>query len=225
MKIANYIKNSLIDYPGHIASVVFTAGCNWNCWYCLNRSLIDRDIQSQTNEQEFFDFLESRKGWLDGIVICGGEPTLHKDLIEFIKKIKEYGYDVKLDTNGTSPSMLKTLVEEKLIDYVAMDIKAPFSKYNQIVQLKNEKDVQIENVKKSINYLLSNKIPYEFRTTVSPDLSIDDVVEISKEIRGASKYYLQPYKKPTEESPSPKEPKEIEEMQKLCNEFVPTFIR
>ena len=121
----------MIDFPRRIACVAFTYGCNWACWYCHNADLLHEKADLT---DEFFSFLENRRGWLDGVVICGGEPTIHHDLPATIRKIKEMGFDVKLDTNGTNPEMLERLIADKLIDYVAMDIKAPFEKLASVVK-------------------------------------------------------------------------------------------
>ena len=126
MKFAGFLKNSFVDYPKEIAAVVFTLGCNFNCWYCHNRGIIDKEKYNKPliDESEVLDFLQSRKGFIDGLVISGGEPTLYgEELKEFIKKVKNLGLKVKLDTNGTNPNFVKNLIDEKLIDFVAMDVK------------------------------------------------------------------------------------------------------
>ena len=132
MKFAGIVKNSFVDFPGQIATVVFTSGCNFNCWYCHNRELIPRS-EGKIDESEVFDFLNSRKGMIDGVVVSGGEPTLHEEIYDFIKKIKNLGLKVKLDTKGTNPEVLGKLLGENLLDYVAMDIKTSFSNYEKIV--------------------------------------------------------------------------------------------
>lgn len=186
MKIAGLVKNSFVDYPKKISCVIFLAGCNMNCWYCHNAH-INKPNVNEIAENEILEFLHVHKNFLDGIVISGGEPTIHFDLEEFITKIKETAnLPIKLDTNGTNFEILKTLVEKKLINYVAMDIKAPFNKYEEITKYSN-----LNDIKKSINYLLENKIEYEFRTTFSPDLNIFDIEEISKTIKGAKNFYIQ----------------------------------
>lgn len=206
-------KSSLIDYPGKISAVIFTQGCNFRCPYCHNPELVEKK-QETGNRNEgvrergkegklglpsllpsflLLEFLNSRKGKLDGVVITGGEPTLHPDLPEFIKQIKELGFAVKLDTNGTNPEMLKQLIDEKLIDYVAMDIKAPIDKYSEIVCAK----VDTGKILKSIEILKTGNIAYEFRTTVvksqknSSFLARADFFKIGALIQGAPKYYLQ----------------------------------
>lgn len=186
MKIAGFIKNSFLDYPAQISSVIFTAGCNYHCHYCHNSQLINFKCENPVCESEIFEFLQSRKGMIDAVVISGGEPTCHKDLPELICKIKDMDFLIKLDTNGTNFEMLKQLIENKQIDYVAMDIKAPLNKYEMIVG----KDAD-ENVEKSINLLINSKIKYEFRTTFSNKLNKEDLIEIAKCVKGAKVIYFQ----------------------------------
>lgn len=181
-------KSSLIDYPGKISAVIFTQGCNFRCPYCHNPELVSITGASALALAPVIEFLKSRKGKLDGVVISGGEPTLHKDLPMFIEQIKELGFCVKLDTNGTNPEMLEELINEHLIDYVAMDIKAPIEKYSEVVC----SEVNTENILKSIDILIKSNIEYEFRTTViNSQLSIEDFEKIGKIIKYSEKYYLQ----------------------------------
>lgn len=188
MIIGGFVKNSFVDYPGLISSVIFTVGCNFRCWYCHNSHLFEKK-ENNIKEEEIFKFLSSHKTFIDAVVISGGEPTLQHDLIEFIAKIKKLGYKVKLDTNGTNFDILKALIEAKLVDYVAMDIKAPLEKYQTIVG----KHCFIDSVKQSINLLLNSDIESEFRTTFSPDLTLEDIEEICKMIKGANAYSIQKY--------------------------------
>lgn len=191
MKFAGLIKTSFVDYPRQIAAVVFTLGCNFDCWYCHNRQLIsegDKKIEL-IDEKEILDFLRSRVGQLDGVVVSGGEPTLQKDLKQFIIKVKNLGFMVKLDTNGTNPKLLQELIDENLLDFVAMDIKTSFDKYESLIM----KRCDIDNIKKSINILMSSQIDYEFRTTFSPDVETEDIEEIAKHIAGAKSYVIQKY--------------------------------
>ena len=188
MKIGGFVKNSFVDYPGNIACVVFVTGCNMRCWYCHNSHLFDSDHKT-ISELEIFDFLSSHKGFLDGVVVSGGEPTLQPDLVEFVEKVKKLGFLVKLDTNGTNPEVIKTLLDKKLVDYIAMDIKAPLEKYENITKVKND----LSKIKESINLIMSCGVDYEFRTTFSPDLSVADIEEIGKVISGAKRYSLQKY--------------------------------
>lgn len=181
-------KSSLIDYPGKICAIIFTQGCNFRCPYCHNPELIKKSGATAKAVAPVLEFLRKRQGKLDGVVITGGEPTLQKDLPEFIRQIKELGLCVKLDTNGTNPDMLQNLLDEKLIDYVAMDIKAPVKKYSEIACTK----VNTDNILKSIEILKASNIEYEFRTTVvKSQLSVEDFEQIGQMISGAPKYYLQ----------------------------------
>jgi len=183
------IKSSLIDYPEKISAIVFTQGCNFRCSYCHNPELLNFGSTDFSTE-EILAFLEKRKGKLDAVVITGGEPTLQKDLKAFIQEVKSMGFLVKLDTNGTAPELLQELIDEKLLDYVAMDIKAPLDKYSTITQVITAE----EKIKKSIEILLNDKVDYEFRTTVVKSLlSVEDFEKIADLISGAKRYYLQKF--------------------------------
>ncbi len=191
MKIAGYEKLSLQDYPDHISCIIFTQGCNLKCPFCQNSTLIPLNGDNLVDESEILDYLNLRKGFLNGITISGGEPTLQKDLKDFILKIKKIGLDIKLDTNGTNYTLLKDLVENKLVDYVAMDIKNSLSKYNET---SGTQKLNMENILNSIELLKQNKIKYEFRTTIISEYhTLQDILEIIKLI-GDSKYYLQNFK-------------------------------
>lgn len=182
-------KTSLLDYPDKISAIVFTQGCNFRCGYCHNPQLLNskNDIYAP---DVFFEFLKRRQGKLDGVVITGGEATLQPDLKLFIQRVKELGFLTKLDTNGTSPAIVKNLMEENLIDYIAMDIKAPIKKYQLITNSK----IDTKKIEESINLILNSNIDYEFRTTVLPSqLKIEDFEEIGELINGAKKYYLQKF--------------------------------
>lgn len=189
MIIGGLQKTSLIDFPEKISAIIFTQGCNFRCGYCHNPELLNR-ADAKYSDEEIFEFLKSRVGKLDGVVITGGEPTLQKDLKPFIEKIKGMGFCVKLDTNGTNPEMLEDLIKSNLLDYVAMDIKSSIINYEKTVSV----NVNIDNIKKSINLLKNSDIKYEFRTTVLKSLiSKEDFEQIGKEIDGAKKYYLQKF--------------------------------
>lgn len=190
VSIGGFQKSSLIDYPGQIAAIVFTQGCNFKCPYCHNPELLDKNNTTKYSPFAILEFLKSRKGKIDGVVITGGEPTLQKNLPEFIRKIKAMGFLVKLDTNGSVPDILENLLKEKLLDYVAMDIKAPIEKYSEVVCAK----VNVENITKSIEVLRKYEIEHEFRTTVvKSQLSFDDFTKIGEMIKGGGKYYLQKF--------------------------------
>jgi len=182
MKVAGFKKLSYVDFPNRISSVVWTAGCNFKCPYCHNFDIIDADGYS--DDSEIISYLDDRKKFIDGVVISGGEPLLH-DLSSFIDEVKCMGYDVKLDTNGSFPKKLRNLD----IDYVAMDIKAPLEKYSDVTNV----DVNIDNIRESIETIKTMNIDYEFRTTVA-ELSERDIYNIVDEIKPAKRYYLQQVK-------------------------------
>ena len=198
MKIGGLQKLTLIDFPGKVACTVFVSGCNFRCPFCYSPELVLPE-QLKNNpgisEKDFFDFLKKRQSLLEGITICGGEPSCDKKLPGFIKKIKKMGppaggFAVKLDTNGSNPEMLEKLIDKKLIDYVAMDIKGPKEKYGQIAGAK----IDIEKIQKSINILKEGKVDYEFRSTIVPSLHMrEDIIEMAKWIKGARRYYLQAF--------------------------------
>lgn len=196
MRIGGFLKQSLIDYPGNIASVIFTSGCNFRCFYCHNPELVlpERIKENKLiREKEVFGYLEKNKLLLDAVVITGGEPTIQNDLIEFITKVKELNLKVKLDTNGTNPEIIKSLLDYKLIDYIAMDIKAPLNleKYATIVG-KQFSISQLDKILESIRIIEQSNIPYEFRSTLIKDIhSLEDVKQMSESIKGD--YYLQEY--------------------------------
>ena len=189
MRIGGIQKCSLIDYPGKISAIIFTIGCNFHCPYCHNPELVN-ETATEIPEDEVLEFLVRRKNLLDAVTITGGEPTIHKDLIPFIQKIKALGFLVKLDSNGTNPQLLETIQKKALVDYIAMDIKAPLHKYSASVAL----PFDVENIKQSISLLIAGKIPYEFRTTVVKSLlSPEDIQSIGESIKGADTYYLQKF--------------------------------
>jgi pyruvate formate lyase activating enzyme len=222
MKIVGIVKSSLIDYPKKASTVIFLGGCNFRCGFCHNPEIVYNKAESIIEIDELFDFLEKRKRFIDAVCISGGEPTIHPSLTELIKKIKDKGFAVKLDTNGTNPKMLKKLLEGNLVDYVAMDIKGPFEKYKAIVGC----DVDIGVIKESASLLISNKyedFDYEFRTTLARELlNESDLDKMIKEHPGAKKWYLQTFKNPgtildQEGSYSAYTKSEMEEMGKsLC---------
>ena len=191
MKIAGYEKISLQDYPDHISCIVFTQGCNLKCPFCQNSTLIPLEAENLVSENEIFSYLNLRKNVINGVTISGGEPTLQKDLKEFIVKVKQLGLDVKLDTNGINYNLLKELIDSKLVDYVAMDIKNSFNKYAKTSGLEK---INLENINNSINLLKQNKVDFEFRTTVINEYhTLQDILEIINVV-GDSKYYLQNFK-------------------------------
>ena len=191
MKIGGLQKVSLIDYPGLICAVIFSQGCNFKCSYCHNPELVDPKLFAPCiKENGILDFLDTRKGKLDAVSISGGEPTIQDDLVPFIKKIKKMGFAVKLDTNGSQPQVIKALLDEKLLDFVAMDIKGPLEKYISIARV----PVDGEKIKESVKRILKAKLPHEFRTTiVKSQLTEKDILKIATLISGARKYVLQKF--------------------------------
>jgi len=226
MLLGGLQKLSLIDYPGCVAATVFTVGCNFYCPFCHNPELVDRTRalhQFIISEKEFFDFLASRQEMIEGVCVTGGEPTLHPDIKEFLAKIKNLGFLVKLDTNGTKPELLADLLKEKTVDYVAMDIKAPLEKYHKIVNA----DVDMEKIYASSN--LTRQFPdYEFRTTVVPTLhQKEDFLSIARWLEGAKKYYLQQFRPEETLEPGFSEikPYSDEELINFCQTIKPFFER
>lgn len=184
-------KTTLLDYPGKVAATVFLGGCNMRCPFCHNMNLVCSDDLPEFSEEDILRFLSSRTGILDGVCITGGEPTLYKDLPNFIRSIKDIGFSVKLDTNGTNPEMIALLFDEHLIDYVAMDIKSSFSNYGRACGIP---DIDLSPVKRSIDILLKGTCEYEFRTTAVEEYLDDTAVsDIAEAIKGAKHYFLQGY--------------------------------
>ena len=189
MLIHGFQKTTLLDFPQKVAATVFTGGCNLRCPFCHNASLVTHiDTAQIIPEEEIFSYLKKRKGILDGVCITGGEPLLQKDLEEFCKKIHDLGLLVKLDTNGSFPDRLRGLIENKRIDYIAMDIKNALSLYPVTCGLEQTPD----GIEESIRLIMSSPIPYEFRTTVVRELHTEEsLVDLAHTIKGAKKYYLQ----------------------------------
>ncbi len=204
MVIGGWEKISMIDFPGNIATIIFTKACNFRCHFCYNPMLVLANGEGEGKyeeshplipEDDLFLFLESRHGKIDGVVISGGEPTLQPDLKDFIIKVKDLGFKVKLDTNGTNPEMVKDLVENKLLDYIAMDVKGPLDKYEEIVSVKTD----IKKIRESIDFLLEDRVDYELRTTLVPGLhEISDIFVMAEELMGVKKWFLQKFKSDTD---------------------------
>jgi pyruvate formate lyase activating enzyme len=194
--LGGYQKLTLIDYPGKLATTVFTVGCSFRCPFCHNPELVLGNKQQVTSdknktEKEFFDFLRKRKGKLEGVCITGGEPTIQPDIVGFINKIRGLGYLVKLDSNGSRPDVLKKIIDGKMVDFIAMDIKNSPIKY----QKTSGGLADLARIKLSVKMIMNSKIPYELRTTVVPGIHKEkDFDEIAKWIRGAEAYYLQEYR-------------------------------
>lgn len=183
---------TLLDYPGRLAATVFLAGCNFRCPFCHNASLVTHIGDEVMSDDELLSFLESRRGKLSGVCVTGGEPTLRHDLPQLLRKIKSLGFAVKLDTNGTNPAMLRSLVSEGLVDYVAMDIKNCKERYAETAGVS---DLELSSICESVDFLLSGIVEYEFRTTVVRELhTAADLTAIGEWIRGARAYFLQTFK-------------------------------
>lgn len=197
MKILGLQKLTLLDYPGYVAAIVFLGGCNLRCPFCQNSSLVlTPDELPQIDREEFLRFLKRRAGILEGICVTGGEPTLHKELPDLLKDIRNAGYLTKLDTNGTNPDMLEALLRDNMLDYVAMDIKAGSGHYAKVCGLSEERAADhLEKIKHSVELLKGCAIPYEFRTTAVKGLHDDsDFLEIRNMICGCQNYYIQNFR-------------------------------
>ena len=190
MNISGLEKLSITDYPGYVSCIVFTQGCNFNCLFCHNSSLIPFKKGSIT-EEEVLAYIEKRKNILDGVVITGGEPLLQINIKDFIKKVKNLGLKVKLDTNGSNYLMLKELIDDALIDYIAMDIKSDMTNYEQLTGFKK---YNFDSIKDTIKLIENSNIDYEFRTTIIKEYhNLDNIINICMLINPKSKYYLQNY--------------------------------
>lgn len=222
LQIKGLVKTSLIDYPKKIACTIFLGGCNFRCGFCHNKQLVlEPEKVESVDKDEFFSFLDRRKGKLEGVVICGGEPCFNEGLIEFITKIKEKGYLVKLDTNGSFPDILGRLIDEKLIDYVAMDIKYPFERYDKFER----------NIRRSVRLVINSGIDHEFRTTVVPGfLSKNDLIKISKSLEGGKRFFLQQFRNKSclnqeFEKIVPFSKEKLEEFARDCAKFIECYVR
>lgn len=194
MLIGGLQKLTLIDYPGKVAAAIFTVGCNFRCGFCHNPELVmnhESGIRNQEfDEKQILDFLKSRRGLLDGVVITGGEPTIQPDLPDFVRKVKEMGFLVKIDTNGANPEMIEKLNQEKLVDFWAMDIKAPLEKYEAAVG----SPVDLSAIKKSAEAIKKSGVDYEFRSTLVAGLhTFEDVAQMARAIAGAELFVLQKF--------------------------------
>ena len=190
MNIQGLQKLTLLDFPGKVACTVFTGGCNFRCPFCHNALLVtDFDNTSSVTEDELLGFLKKRQGILDGVCITGGEPLINRDISELIKKIRDLGFAVKLDTNGSFPDLLESLISDGLVDYVAMDIKNSKEKYGLTV---GRPDFDVSPICRSVELLMRGTVGYEFRTTVTEQFhTVEDFEKIGKWLSGCSKYYLQ----------------------------------
>lgn len=188
MIISGFQKLTLLDYPNKLASIVFTQGCNFKCAYCQNSDLLGIKTEGIISEKEIFDYLEKRKKVLDGVVITGGEPTIQPNLTLFIQRVKDLGLKVKLDTNGSNPEIIKKLLKDDLVDYIAMDIKTDFDKYEDIIKI----NWNMETIKKSIKLIKESTIEHEFRTTINKnDHTLKDLKRICEYLGPDENYYIQ----------------------------------
>jgi pyruvate formate lyase activating enzyme len=223
MIIKGLQKQTVLDYPGKLACTIFTFGCNFRCGYCHNPELIADDGRPKISQEEILQFLDERKGFLDGVCITGGEPTLNSDLPEFIGKIKEMGFLVKLDTNGSNPKMLKELLDRNLVDYIAMDIKAPLDSYEHVTNVK----VNVKDIEESA--CLVRSLPnYEFRTTAVPGLFNEEhAKKIGEWLDGSKGFFLQNFRgiKTLDSVFLEKKPFSKEELEKFCSILKPHFDR
>ena len=232
-------KFSLIDYPGELAAIIFTQGCNFQCPFCHNPMLVqasseagkvednqnptEQEGHSRLSENDLLGFLEKRQGKLDGVVITGGEPTIHPDLGEFMDKIKKLGYKIKLDTNGTDPETLQDLIRRKRVDYIAMDFKGDPERYSEITKA----ELDFSKIPKSAIIIMNSDLPYEFRTTMAPGLvQKEDIKKIGENIKGAQKWCLQnfinhvPLLDNKMREFSPWSDKEMEEIKQIASQYV-----
>ncbi len=225
MKIGGLQKVTLIDYPGKVACTVFLSGCPFRCPWCYSGELVMPEKikeHPEITKDYFFEFLEKRKGVVDAVVVCGGEPTINEDLPEFLSKIREKGFLIKIDTNGFNPEMIEKLIKNNLVDYIAMDIKSSLEKYKEATGV----DVDIKKIKKSIAIIKESGIEYEFRTTLVPGFHQKEEVEkMAKAIEGANKYFLQNFLPEKTinghfEEKKPFSSKDLEEFKESANLFV-----
>ncbi len=235
MVIGGLQKISLLDYPGQVSAIIFTQGCNFRCHFCYNPMLVwpkkvgkvenkeGDQTQNIIKEDDLLSFLQTRKNKLDAVVITGGEPTLHKDLPDFIKKIRQMGFLIKLDTNGTNPEMLKKLLSRNLLDYIASDFKAPLKRYEEVVS----SPVDVEKISQSVKIIMESGLPYEFRTTlVSELLDKEDIKKMGEYIQGAEKWYLQKFQPAPElvdqnfTKAKPYTDKQMQEIKEIASAYV-----
>lgn len=194
MNIGGLQQTSLLDYPQKICAIIWTTGCNFNCPFCYNPQLVKGEV-GLIPQEEILTFLKKRKHVLEGLSISGGEPLLQPDIVEFTQKVKNLGYLVKIDTNGTFPEKLQRLIDNKCVDYIAMDVKAPKQKYTQLTGVKTP----IKKIEQSIDIIKNSGLAYEFKTTFVPNfLKKEDIIDIAKWLEGSTTYYLQQFKTDTD---------------------------
>jgi len=190
MRIGGLQKTSLLDYPDTISAIVWTVGCDFRCPFCYNKDIVLGNVEP-ISEDEVLSFLKKRFGMLEGLVISGGEPLMQKDIVEFCEKVKKIGYLIKIDTNGMHPEKLKELIDKNLVDYIAMDVKAPKKKYDKLTNIRTN----IKKIEKSIEIIKNSTVDYEFRTTIIPELLTNqDIMDIAKWLKRAKRFYIQQFK-------------------------------
>ena len=225
MKIGGFQKLSLLNYPDKTACTIYTSGCNFNCPWCHNSGLA-QGKEAEIDPDSILNFLRQRKGLLDGVCISGGEPLIHEDIELFLRHIKQIGYFIKLDTNGSNPYLLEKLIRSRLVDYVAMDIKNTWGKYAKTT---GSTSAPVQKIRDSVGLLKDGMVSYEFRTTVISEYhTAADIEEMAVHIRGASVWYLQPFRDAPEVSQKglhAPTPNEMEEYGSIGNRFVMTMIR
>lgn len=225
MILKGFIETSFVDWDGKVCSLVFTSGCNFKCPFCFNQALVlEPDALEDVPEQVVIDFMEKHKDFIDGVCITGGEPTIMPELAGFCERVKEKGFLIKLDTNGSNPEVLQELIDKKLIDYIAMDIKGPWEKYSNFIGTEHN----IEKIKKSAGILLNSGIDYEFRTTIVPSFHTKQVFEKTvSQVKGAKKYCLQKFQpgmclEPAYNEEKKQSDEEMEEFAKIARKYVET---
>jgi len=220
MNIGGFQETSLLDYPGKVAAIIWTTGCNFRCPFCYNPDLVFEKTDNVSIEH-ILSFLDARKGKIDALSISGGEPFLQRDLKDFISQVKNRGYLVKVDTNGSFPDRMKELLDEGLIDYLSMDVKATKNKYNEITGV----SVDVDDIRTSIDLIKEHAGDYEFKTTVIPKFhQKEDIVEIARWLKGSKKYFLQQFKSNTSIISSEIfSPYSKEELLNMCETIKPYF--
>jgi pyruvate formate lyase activating enzyme len=226
MLIKGIQKTSLVDYPPNMVSTIFVGNCNFRCGYCHNPELVLNYASIPTmDEKEIFDFLEQKKKWIDGVCISGGEPTIYHDLADFCAKLKQKGFLVKLDTNGTNPSVIRELIDKKLVDYIAMDIKTSLNKYDEAAGVKVNK----EKIKETVKILMQGTVDFEFRTTAVPDFFDEsDAKAVGEWLKGAKKFLLQQFRSDVplvDKSMMGKKPYPIQTLENLKKLLEPYFVK